>query len=216
MRTLLLFAKAPEPGRVKTRLAPELGPEGACRVYRALVADLALALTALPDTRVVWSVDGDPAGLRPLLGAGATVEPQPGGDLGERLEAAMAAAFARDGGPVAVAGTDCPLLGPAEVDALFAAAEGAGAALIPAEDGGYVALALAAPSPDAFRAIPWSTPAVLAATRAALTAVGRPPVLLPPLWDVDEAPDLARLAALLARTPRLAPHTARLLAEGLA
>ncbi len=212
MRFLLVFAKEPRPGRVKTRLAPALGPEGAARLYRAFLEDLAPRLSAVPSTRVEWWVDGAPSGLPE--GAGP-VRTQPPGDLGARLGAAFREAFRAGGGPVAVVGTDCPLLTARDVVGLLDAVEtGEDAAVIPAEDGGYAGLALGAPCPEAFSGIPWSTAGVLGATLERLRGAGRRTRVLPAVFDVDRPEDLERLARALGPHPFRAPATARAL-EGL-
>lgn len=217
MHTLIAFAKEPLPGRVKTRLAAAVGPRAATRLYRAFAGDLARTWRGLADVHVAWWVDGDDRWLRDLAGPEASFHVQPAGDLGVRLEQAFRATFDRGGGPVAVAGTDCPLLAAGRIGALFAAVEAdADAALIPAADGGYVALALGSPTPEAFRGIPWSTNRTGSATRDALQRAGRRVRLLPPLYDVDTRADLVRLAADLARDPAAAPETARVAAEVLA
>ncbi len=212
MRTLLVFAKQPRPGRVKTRLARHLGAAGACRLYRAFLEDLGPAVDGVTAARLVWWVDGDPARVPAVPGRAERFR-QPPGDLGRRLTAAFSEAFAAGGRPVAVVGTDCPTLSAAAMDALLAAAEGGEAAVIPAGDGGYTGLALPRPCPAAFRGVPWSTPGVLAATRTTLAAAGLGCRVLPTAADVDTGEDLERLAQALAREPALAPATARALAE---
>lgn len=210
MRQLLVFAKEPRPGFAKTRLAAATGPEAAAALYRAFLQDAAALLRGRPG--VCWWVDGDPAPVLALIGSDWEVRPQGPGDLGSRLERAFDEAFLRGPGPVAVMGTDCPLLSPGDLDGLFAAVEeGADAAVIPAADGGYVALALRTPCPEAFRDVPWSTPRTLDATLAALRRADRTTEVLPALYDVDEEGDLARLAADLGARPWAAAATARAL-----
>jgi len=217
MPALLVFAKEPRLGRVKTRLAADLGPAAACTLYEAFLTDLSRRLAALPaDVAVEWWVDGDPEALGALAGSRATRCTQPPGDLGRRLEAAFTAAFARRRGLVAAVGADCPLLEPAHLAALWRTLErGADAAVIPAEDGGYAALALAAPTPEAFQGIPWSTERVLETTLTRLRGAGKRVAVLPALYDVDHLGDLRRLAGELAKRPDRAPATAAAVAEVL-
>lgn len=217
MPVVLVFAKEPRVGRVKTRLGASLGPAAACALYEAFLEDLAGNLARLPEgVAVEWWVDGDPAVLAALAGPGAALRVQTAGDLGDRLQEAFASAFARGSGPVAAVGSDCPLLGPEHVAALWEALErGADAALIPAEDGGYAALALAAPCPGAFEGIPWSTDRVLDVTRNRLEGAGMRVALLAPLRDVDDLGDLQRLAAELARRPGAAPAAAAAVGRAL-
>lgn len=213
MRHLLVFARTPRPGAVKTRLAPVLGPEGAAALYRAFLADLARQLRELRATTVEWLVDGDTADLTPVIGDGWTLSPQAVGNLGVRLAAGFRSAFDRGAGPVAAVGPDCPLLTAGDLEALFDCVEATtDAALVPAVDGGYVALALGARCDAAFEGIPWSTPGALAATREALAGAGRRVRLLPTRRDVDTAEDLAHLAQELEASPSRAPATGQLLA----
>jgi rSAM/selenodomain-associated transferase 1 len=215
MPVVLVFAKEPRPGRAKTRLADDLGPGPACDLYRAFLADLARNLSRLPpEVEAEWWLEGDPEALRAEAGPGVSLRAQPEGDLGCRLQTAFASAFARHRGPVAAVGSDCPLLGPEHIEGLWRAlGKGADAAVIPAEDGGYAAIALAAPVPEAFEGIPWSTEGVLEATLSRFARAGRKVALLPPLADVDRAGDLRALADALAAAPERAPATARTLAR---
>jgi rSAM/selenodomain-associated transferase 1 len=222
MRTLAVFAKEPKPGRVKTRLAAAIGAEAACLLYQAFVRDLARTLASARDLRVEWWVDGDAkvvAGEIDLAIQGRNAPAmeyfrQSDRDLGERMGLAFDDAFARQRPPVALIGTDCPLIGLRHIENLFAAVEtGADAALIPVDDGGYVGLALARPAPEAFAGIPWSTPAVLETTVGALRGAGRTVQVLAPLYDVDTPEDLARLARDLRADPARATETARVVRE---
>ncbi|MDF1555495.1 MAG: TIGR04282 family arsenosugar biosynthesis glycosyltransferase [Deferrisomatales bacterium] len=219
MNTLLVFAKEPVPGRVKTRLAADIGDAAACRLYRAFLGDVAEHLTGLTAVAVTWWVDGAPG---PVIAAAGSrwsprwrVVPQPPGTLGERLEAAFGDAFARSPGPVGVIGSDCPHCDTGQLQALFAPlSDGADAVLLPAADGGYAGLAVRTPVPDLFHGIPWSSAAVAAATLGRLRGSGRRVSVLPPMFDVDTAAELAQLARLLREHPERAPHTSRVLAEG--
>jgi hypothetical protein len=124
--------------------------------------------------------------------------PQGRGNLGARLARATTALFAAGGGPVAVAGSDSPDLPLAMIDAAFAALAEADVAAIPCRDGGYALLALRRPVPELFAGIPWSTPAVLAATRARAQALGLSFAAVAAWDDLDDLPALCRL---LARSP---------------
>ncbi len=156
-----------------------------------------------------WWVDGDPRWFRELLGPQARLHAQPAGDLGQRLAHAFGDAFRRRGGPVAVIGSDCPLLELATLEQLYRALDaGAEASLVPSDDGGYAALALARVTPEVFRDIPWSSERVLGATLGALGRAGREVALLPGTYDVDTPEALRRLAADLGAAPERAPATA--------
>src|SRR5262245_44072067 len=103
---LLVMARYPEPGRVKTRLAAVLGDARACALHRAFVLDLAVRLAALP-YEVIWSYTPEAAPFAALVPHARCV-PQVGADLGARMAHAVGAAFAEDARPVLVIGADVP------------------------------------------------------------------------------------------------------------
>jgi rSAM/selenodomain-associated transferase 1 len=188
-----VFVRAPQPGRVKTRLAAALGPDAALRVYRRLAEHAvhqALALLPSASLRIHYT----PAYARPAvagwLGAGAEYVPQHGGDLGERMRTAFDEAFAAGHAPVVVIGSDLPALSTAHLHEALAALRTRDAVLGPARDGGYWLLGLRRPLPRVFHDIPWSTPGVLARTLERLRDQGVEPALLEELADVDEAADV--------------------------
>ncbi|MBC6981804.1 DUF2064 domain-containing protein [Caulobacter sp. 17J80-11] len=178
--TVIVFARAPAIGVGKSRLARDVGAVEAWRAYRTMTARL-LRRLADPRWRVVVRITPDAAGL-----SGFVCEGQGGGDLGARLERAIRA-HAR--GPVAVIGTDAPDVTPARIARAFDAARPTGAAIGPAEDGGFWILALS-PSKArriAFPGVRWSTPDAFADTRAALAGEA---AVLEVLADVDDGPAL--------------------------
>jgi rSAM/selenodomain-associated transferase 1 len=202
---LIVMARHPAPGRVKTRLAATLGAERTCALYRAFVLDLAGRLDALPYD-VTWAYWPSTAPFATLL-PGAHCRPQRGGDLGER----MANAVAECGGPAVVIGADAPHVPAARLEeAVEALAGAADLVLGPADDGGYYLIGLRAPTPALFAGVAWGTPRVLAETLA--RAGGLRTRLLEPCFDVDTPADLARLSGLLARGDVALPRTAALLA----
>ncbi|MFE7033960.1 DUF2064 domain-containing protein [Streptomyces sp. NPDC057621] len=201
MTTLLVIAKEPRPGRVKTRLTPPFTPAEAAALAEASLADTLYAVAATPATRRVLVLEGAPG---PWLPPGFDVVPQCEGGLDERL----AAAFADCAGPTLLIGMDTPQVTPAllsvdltRCDAVFG----------PAEDGGFWALGLAEPDPRLLRGVPMSTPATGAVQRGRLVAAGLRVRDLPPLRDVDTAADAEAVAALAPRgrfAARLAGLTA--------
>ncbi|MFF6996169.1 DUF2064 domain-containing protein [Streptomyces sp. NPDC008313] len=197
--TLLVIAKEPRPGRVKTRLTPPFRPEEAAALAEAALADTLDAVLAAPARRRVLVLDGAPG---PWLPPGFDVVPQCGGGLDERL----AAAFAGCDGPALLIGMDTPQVTPGHLtvdwrdcDAYFG----------PADDGGFWALGLADPDPELLRGVPMSTAATGAVQRGRLTAAGLRVRDLPRLRDVDTAPDAER-AAEAAPHGRFAAELARL------
>ncbi|MGW3633663.1 TIGR04282 family arsenosugar biosynthesis glycosyltransferase [Streptomyces sp. NPDC005122] len=202
MSTLLVIAKEPRPGRVKTRLTPPFTPRQAASLAEAALVDTLLAVAATPARRRVLVLEGAPG---PWLPPGIDVVPQCGGGLDERL----AAAFADCAGPALLIGMDTPQVTPELLTVDFA---GCDAYFGPAEDGGFWALGLAVPDPDLVRGVPMSTAATGAAQRERLTAAGLRVHDLPRLRDVDTAYD-AGLVAAAAPRGRFAAELARLEAE---
>jgi len=209
--TLVIMARAPVAGTVKTRLHPLLGAEGCARLQAALIRHTAtldggrgfLAHTP-PDTAEL---------IRPLVGRRLTLFPQHGADLGERMADAVAVAAARRPGPVILIGTDCPVLRRAHLSAAAAQlAEGCDVVLGPAYDGGYYLIALARPDPSIF-ALPtsaWGGPHVADYTAERAAAAGLQLGFIDPEHDLDTPADAT--AAL--SDPRLPPEIAAMLRSG--
>ncbi len=190
---LLILARHPVLGQAKTRLARAIGPAAALRVYRELLARTRAAAAGVAATKTLWLAGEPPAGGPAFADwAGCAQRPQPPGDLGQRLHAAFAAAFAAGATAAVVVGTDCPELTAAHLqDAFRRLAAHADVVVGPALDGGYYLLGTRALVPDFFVDKPWSTPAVLAATLADAHRLGLRVAQLPALADVDTADDLA-------------------------
>lgn len=198
---LLVFARFPEPGRVKTRLEPALGPHGAAALHRSMAER---TLRRLEGFRVQVRFDGaDADRVREWLGPARALRAQGPGDLGARLRRGFAEGFAEGADPVLAVGTDCPRLGPAEVRAALAALESKDAVFGPATDGGYYLVALRrrawSRAASLFDAVPWGGAEVLRASLAAARSAGLATRLLPALADVDRPGDLAELETELDR-----------------
>ncbi|HET7293088.1 MAG TPA: TIGR04282 family arsenosugar biosynthesis glycosyltransferase [Vicinamibacteria bacterium] len=214
-RILLVFVKRPRPGEVKTRLAADLGDEGAAAVYRAL-ADAEIASTRpRPGEygRLFFYAPEDAAGDVAAWLPGESALPQEGRDLGQRMRAAFDHAFRKGASRVAIIGSDVPWVSREKVRCAFSALDEGDVVLGPCHDGGYYLMALARPCPPLFEAIDWSTPLVLEATLDRARTHGLRVVMLEPLPDVDTLDDIrsswerlrpllpAQVAALL--EPRL-------------
>lgn len=191
-RTLIVFAKAPRPGTVKTRLAADLGDDEAARIYRALGRGVVDAVREGPwRTVVAFAPPGAREEMEAWLGAhGLAFRPQTGGDLGARMYGALAAELAAGANRVCVVGTDAPGVDAALVHEAFAALEERDVVLGPARDGGYYLLATTRPHRGLFQDIPWSTPQVLERTRRRAGELGLDVHLLAPLTDVDRLADV--------------------------
>ncbi|MGW0084602.1 TIGR04282 family arsenosugar biosynthesis glycosyltransferase [Streptomyces sp. NPDC003393] len=198
MTTLLVIAKEPLPGKVKTRLTPPFTPREAAELAEAALADTLLAVAAAPADRRVLVLDGV-AG--PWLPPGFDVVRQCAGGLDERL----AAAFAGCTGPALLIGMDTPQVTPDLLGVDFATCD---AWFGPAEDGGFWALGLAEPDPSLLRGVPMSTSVTGAVQRDRLVAAGLRVRDLPLLRDVDTVAD-ARAVAARAPHGRFAARLAR-------
>lgn len=179
--TLIVFARAPALGVGKRRLAADVGDVEALRLYRAISSDLLRRLGRDPRWRTVVRIAPDRGRL-----TDRACEPQGPGDLGARLQRALRR-HAR--GPVAVIGTDAPDVTPERVWRAFRATRGPGAAIGPADDGGFWILALSGPRARrvAFPGVRWSSARTLEDT---LAAIGGEAVRLDVLIDVDDGDSL--------------------------
>jgi uncharacterized protein len=188
---LVVLAKAPRPGRSKTRLCPPCTPRDAAALARAALADTLDAVLATPAARRVLVLDG-PVG--DWLAPGMEVVAQRGDGLDERL----ANAFADVGGPALLVGMDTPQVTPADLARGLARlmAPEIDAVLGPATDGGYWAIGLRAPQPSAFVGVPMSTAWTGRAQRARLHQLGLRVALVPALRDVDRIADARAVAAV--------------------
>lgn len=199
-RRIIVFAKAPEPGAVKTRLIPLLGAHGAATLHARLVEHtLSVAATAAhPGTLQLHVSYADDTFMHDCAHQyGATLVQQASGGLGQRMSRAFGYVFSRDSCNSAVLiGSDCPALTPTHLlHALQALEQGFDAVFTPAADGGYVLVGLARPQPGIFVDIEWSTDCVMQQTRDRLQAIGLRWLELETLWDVDEPHDYQRLVA---------------------
>jgi rSAM/selenodomain-associated transferase 1 len=189
--TLVVMAKEPRPGRVKTRLCPPLQHAQAAALAESALADTLDAVAWTPAARRVLVLDGTPGSWLP---SGFEVIAQRGEGLGERLANA-----ARDVGEALVlVGMDTPQLTRALLcDALAQlAAPGIDAVLGPTPDGGYWTIGLREPDPAVFDGVPMSTAGTGAAQRARLQQLGLTTAELDVLRDVDTYEDAAAVAAL--------------------
>jgi rSAM/selenodomain-associated transferase 1 len=185
-----VFARAPEPGRVKTRLSPALRPDETADLYRALLLDTVEVVRSTGAELLVAFTPGSARrALERLLGRRHRLVPQPPGDLGDRLEEILARAHG-GGGPVCVVGSDCPGLTPGRVREAFTALERVPVVVGPALDGGFYLLGLSGPAPGLLRGVPWGTDRVLDAVRARCAAYGLSVRELEAERDLDTPADL--------------------------
>ena len=188
---ILIFAKAPRPGRAKTRLIPALGAEGAAALAAQMLERTVAEALAAGVGPVELCADPGPGspeweGLLPV-GIGASA--QGDGDLGARMGRAAQRAIDR-GERVLLIGTDCPGLDRTRLRAAAGALEDHDAVLHPAEDGGYALLGLIRFDLSLFEDVAWSTADVAETTVARIRALGWPLHVGETLRDIDEPADL--------------------------
>ena len=193
---IVVIAKEPVPGRVKTRLTPPYTPQQAARLAAAALADSLAAAGLVPGVRRVLALDGAPGGWLP---EGYEVIPQWGRGLDQRIATALSTAYARLQVPVVLIGMDTPQVTPALLEAALRplVTGAADAAFGPAEDGGFWLLGLRRPDPRLVLGVPMSQPGTGAVQLDRLTGAGLRVCQLPALLDVDSAADAAAVAGMV-------------------
>jgi len=195
---VIVFARAPRPGAVKTRLTPLLGAEGAAALHARLVERTLETARAATFPRI--ELHGTPDINDPFFSFCAAhfavaLAAQAGGDLGARMLAAFEAALATHRRALLL-GSDCPALTARHLrQADRALREGSDAVFVPCEDGGYALIGLQRAEARLFDGIAWGGESVMADTRTRLTGLGWRWRELDTLWDVDRPEDYARLVA---------------------
>jgi len=213
---LLVFARLPELGKVKSRLAADLGEERALALYESMLRDLLSSIgpsTEETEIECLWppTPAADGALLRRAFGTHA-VAMQTGSTLGDRLSMAFSERFFFHKTLEIIAiGVDDPRLPRTLIDHAFALLRSVEYVLGPASDGGYYLIGCRAASyePEIFQGIEWGTSSVLASTIARIAATGRTMALLPERYDLDTTQDLERF-----RAEEHEGEVARLLREG--
>lgn len=180
---LSIFARLPVPGKVKTRLIPAVGEEGAARIYARLLAQtVEVAKESGLDFELLVT-GGEITAFHELFGDNTVVVDQGEGDLGEKM--------ARVKAPALLIGSDCPGVTAPLLQAAAGALDDRRVVLGPANDGGYYLIGFREPVPFLFEDMEWSTPRVLPETLSRLATHGIGPAILPELADIDTAEDLA-------------------------
>jgi rSAM/selenodomain-associated transferase 1 len=194
--TLIVFARAPAEGAVKTRLVPALGAAGAARLHRRLLWLTLERACAARGARVELWISGGidhPFVSECARRFGLPRFEQRGADLGQRMAGALASALAARGARrCLLIGTDCPAQSAGDLEQAAAALASHDVALQPAEDGGYVLIGLKRPRPALFEAIDWGGADVTARTLERAAALGLSVAQLRRLPDLDSEADLAR------------------------
>jgi uncharacterized protein len=201
---LIMMAKFPEEGQVKTRLADEIGAHHAAELYRNFVLDL---LQALPSPEGSFRLALYPwerkAEMAVIIGEDIVQIPQRGNDLGERMGNVFAAAFAEGFREVVMVGSDVPDLPPEFIDEAFSAFDDHDAVLGPACDGGYYLIGFRREGDRdrIFDGLPWGTKEIFTLQMKRFREQGLRVYILPLWQDIDTLVDLKKMANLAAATP---------------
>ena len=199
---LVIFAREPVPGMVKTRLAAAIGAERSAMIYATLLDHTLRTVRKVP-AEVTISLAATPGvGWADMLELPCEV--QGGGDLGDRLAEAFDRRFSGDVDRAVIIGSDNAHLGPDHIATAFRALESQPVVLGPADDGGYWLVGQRSPGAEIFDEIPWSSPGTLDATRERLQRLDIQWSELTTLPDIDTVEDLKRAMA----DPRV-PETLR-------
>jgi rSAM/selenodomain-associated transferase 1 len=198
---LVIFAKAPIPGGVKTRLCPPLTPDEAATLHGSFVLDTlertkaACSTFRLPAVRLLACAPSSTHVFFRIMAErhGVLLLDQQGKDLGERMHRAFVDCFAQGFARVVLVGTDVPSLPLIHYQQAFGGLETHDLVLGPAQDGGYYLIGLTRPAADLFQDIPWSSEQVLAATQDRADRAALRTTLLPAWRDIDTIDDLRAL-----------------------
>jgi rSAM/selenodomain-associated transferase 1 len=194
---ILIFAKEPLLGKVKTRLQPELGESGALALHCALITYQVNQLLASNLAPLELWVSSNPRhelfrGLVPT----SKLFVQQGQDLGQRMDHAFMQTL-KSSRTAVIVGADCPSVDADYLTQALSALKGESEAVFgPADDGGYVLVGLRERQPELFRNIPWGTSKVMSETQKHLRVAGLSTRILDSRWDVDRPEDLRRLGEL--------------------
>ncbi len=210
-RTLVIMAKAPRPGMVKTRLTQSLPVEAVTDLYRCLLDDtLALARSPLLGTVdiAIMSPASDVEDLMRLTGGAVDVVPQKGEGLAAALTSVFAHFAAPARKPVVAFNSDSPHLPASVLESAFEALTGHDVVVGPTHDGGYYLVGAKAAHPALFDGDGMGTKSALEALLARARGLQLSVAYTDPFYDIDVEDDLTRLAAELRLAPARAPRTA--------
>jgi rSAM/selenodomain-associated transferase 1 len=189
---LIIFAKNPVPGKVKTRIIPHITPIDAAELYKAFIADIVSNTLKLKCERIViaYAPLNSQATFHRMCGQSINYIPQEGDDLGERMKNAFSYTFNKGSKRTVIIGTDSPTLPMSYIRKAFSVLEEKPVTIGPTFDGGYYLIGLSEQNDDIFDGIEWSTSTVFSQTLAKIKAMNKELYLLPPWYDVDTPEDL--------------------------
>jgi rSAM/selenodomain-associated transferase 1 len=192
--TILVFCRAPIAGKVKTRLIPSLGEEGAAKLHAELATRMIeeAADAELASVELWCDPDDSDVFFDSFKSRGVELRIQQGGDLGERMSNAIAASLEGGASRTVLVGTDCPPVDAAYLRRALSALTDHDAVIGPAEDGGYGLIGLKEADRRLFEDIAWGSDKVCASTCIRFNERRLRWSLLPLIWDVDRPEDVLR------------------------
>ncbi len=195
---LVVMAKAPIAGEVKTRLVPPLSLDEAAELYRCLLFDLleSFASFEAADRFIAFAPDDAAAWFNEIAPSGFACFPQRGEGLGKRMADIFERQFGQGYERVVIVGSDLPVFPTNILSDAFRTLERDHAVLGPARDGGYYLIGLNRMIPELFTDMPWGTARVFETTCGRLAGLGMKPAVMPEWFDVDTVEDLESLKVM--------------------
>lgn len=192
---LIIFMKFPRPGAVKTRLQPEISPDGSYRLFRAMCEDLVANLSDSEqfDLQIHFWPPESASQMRDWLGEHLAFVPQISGNLGEKMNGAIANSLAAGYRKAAIIGSDLPTLNATRINLAFEKLDSSDVVFGPTNDGGYYLVGMRQPLSALFENIPWSTDSVFAKTMEVANSNHIPVALLPQESDIDTIEEVRQL-----------------------
>ncbi len=189
---LIIFAKNPIPGKVKTRVTPHITPTDAAELYKAFIVDIVSNTLILKCDRIViaYTPLNAETSFHEICGQSINYIPQEGYDLGERMKNAFRYTFDKGSKRTVIIGTDSPTLPLSYIRKAFSVLEKVPITIGPTFDGGYYLVGLSEQNNDIFDGVEWSTSRVFSQTLTRIKALNKQFYLLPPWYDVDTPEDL--------------------------
>ncbi len=190
--SLIIFAKSPIPGKVKTRLTPYITPAEAAELYKAFITDIVCNTHKLKCERVTiaYTPSNAEATFHSMCGQSVDYLPQKGYNLGERMKNAFRHSFDKGSKRAVIIGTDSPTLPSSYIRDAFDALKEVPITIGPTFDGGYYLIGLSEQNDTIFDDIDWSTSKVFGQTLARIQAMNKQLYVLPPWYDVDTPDNL--------------------------
>ncbi|MBI2986519.1 MAG: TIGR04282 family arsenosugar biosynthesis glycosyltransferase [Deltaproteobacteria bacterium] len=197
---LVVMAKAPVTGMVKTRLVPPLSPEEAAELYRCLLLDILEGLKSFgaADLFVAFTPVASAPSIKALAPPNFACFAQRGEELGERMYNIFTDLSTKGYRNVIIVGSDLPVLPPRFLEDAFVMLQRSEMSVVlgPSRDGGYYLIGMSQPIAEIFKDMPWGSGLVLFKTVQRLGSLGVIPYFLPPWFDIDKPEDLRYLASL--------------------